>query len=189
MQLSQTEKGFELWCQHVNLIAMARKNTPNIGGSLWGVGSWFLGGVSLLHIIDQVSPVQLMGKLATWIDAYAELVESLRHFLLGWINWRWVNISDTEAHLIVFGSILITSAYRFACKLYPLMLRQNYHVLHYDHPEDASAWERHTLTLIDGTPLGSRRERYLSYKFDKRLIHTFTLITALVHHPKNNRDI
>ena len=70
---------------------------------------WVLGGLSLLNLIRDLTPMELYGLLLQWSDAYDAFVAKIGNFILGWINWRWITVDDSEYHVILL-SVLVASA-------------------------------------------------------------------------------
>ncbi len=95
------------------------KHAQNMGTSPGsarpGVGNlvgWVLGAFSLLYLIDELSPARLYGALERWMDAYAALVARVSDFALGWIDFRWMDISDAESHILILASVLVSAYVR-----------------------------------------------------------------------------
>lgn len=74
--------------------------------------SVIFGGLSLLNLIVDLSPISLNGKLLEWSKAYDALVESFVRPLFAWIHLYWISISTGEMHLLVIQSILIAGYIR-----------------------------------------------------------------------------
>ncbi|MEM9064953.1 MAG: hypothetical protein AAGB51_05625 [Planctomycetota bacterium] len=64
-----------------------------------------LGALSVIYIIDEITPAKLYGKLAAWVDSYAALISATSEFLFGWIEWEWFSIHRYEAHAILLLSL------------------------------------------------------------------------------------
>ena len=75
-----------------------------------------LGGLSLLNLIDDLSPINLNGKLLNLSKAYHEFIKAWISPLFGWIHFSWISISPTETHVIVVQCILITAILRGAVR-------------------------------------------------------------------------
>lgn len=71
-----------------------------------------LGGLSLLNLIDDLSPINLNGKLLSLSKAYDEFIKAWISPLFGWIHFSWISISPTETHVIVVHSIVFTALFR-----------------------------------------------------------------------------
>ena len=71
---------------------------------------WVLGGLSLLNLIEELSPLKILGKLKTWLDAYTSIVDDAGTFLFGWIDFKWIAIDQLEVHVLVIATI-VASAY------------------------------------------------------------------------------
>lgn len=78
-------------------------STMNIPIRLMG---WLLGGLSLLNLIEELSPVKLYGSLSKWIEAYSHFMNLINSTLFGWIDIAWISISSSESHVLVISSIL-----------------------------------------------------------------------------------
>ncbi|MFT3733033.1 MAG: hypothetical protein QM780_16700 [Hyphomicrobium sp.] len=70
------------------------------------VFGWVLGGLSVLNLIHDLSPIKLYGLVKDWAEGYQSLVEKIGTFLFGWIDWRWVSIDRNEMHIIVLAILL-----------------------------------------------------------------------------------
>jgi hypothetical protein len=68
--------------------------------------AWVTGGLSLLHLIRDLSPVELFGLVKEWGDAYALLVRHTATLLFAWVNWRWMQVSENETHVLVLAVLL-----------------------------------------------------------------------------------
>jgi len=77
---------------------------------------WLIGALSLLNLIDDLSPVILYGRLDRWVKAYSEFVSDVSDFLFGWIDLWWISISETESHLIIIGMIFLMTCIRVGLK-------------------------------------------------------------------------
>lgn len=73
---------------------------------------WFSAALSLLNLINELSPFEILGKLNKWLSAYVVFVEAISSFLFGWINIDWINVSSRENHLLVIAFVLIMSFHR-----------------------------------------------------------------------------
>lgn len=73
---------------------------------------WVLGGLSLLNLIEDLSPITLFGKLAKWVDAYNLLAQRVIEFLFGWIDYKWINISNLESHVLVLMFVILSARVR-----------------------------------------------------------------------------
>jgi len=82
------------------------KRKPIFGFRILG---WVFGGLSILSLVQDLSPLLLYGKLKIWVEAYGGFVENIRAFLFGWINFGWISISSIEAHLLVINGIICFS--------------------------------------------------------------------------------
>ena len=89
--------------QSVPPTAMPRKTPPFNPVHLL---TWISGAFSLLHLIRDLTPVELFGLAKEWVDAYGLLVRRVTTFLFGWINWRWISVSDNEGHVVVLAWLL-----------------------------------------------------------------------------------
>jgi hypothetical protein len=84
-------------------------DTQSRGFNGLSILGWVLGGLSVLNLIHDLSPVKLYGLVKDWAAGYEALVEKIAGVLFGWIDWRWIKIDTNEVHLIVL-SILLGSA-------------------------------------------------------------------------------
>ena len=73
---------------------------------------WVLGGLSLLNLIEELSPLKVLGKLKTWLDAYTSIVNDVGTFLFGWIDFGWIAIDQLEVHVLVIATILVSAYVR-----------------------------------------------------------------------------
>lgn len=53
--------------------------------------------------------ITLKGTLGIWVAEYHMLVTGAVDFLVGWITVSWIEISDTESHLVVILIVLWSS--------------------------------------------------------------------------------
>jgi hypothetical protein len=67
---------------------------------------WIFGGLSILNLAEDLSPVALYGNLKVWVDAYAGMINVIRSYLLAWINFKWLSVSENESHVLVLAAIL-----------------------------------------------------------------------------------
>lgn len=74
--------------------------------SIFRFFGWLLGGLSLLNLIRDVTPLELYGLVRDWVDAYTDFVDRVCGFLFGWIDWSWIRIDASENHIIVIAIIL-----------------------------------------------------------------------------------
>ena len=72
--------------------------------------AWVLGGVSVFNLVDEFSPLKLLGKLEQWMDAYSSFVNDITTFLFGWMEFRWMEINENEVHILVIA-LIIASAF------------------------------------------------------------------------------
>lgn len=70
---------------------------------------WITGGLSVLNLIKDTTPLQLYGLVREWSDAYARLVEKIGAAVFGWINWSWIRIDNSENHVILIAIIIGSS--------------------------------------------------------------------------------
>ena len=68
-----------------------------------------LGGLSLLNLIEELSPLKVLGKLKIWLDAYTSIVNDVGTFLFGWIDFRWIAIDELEVHVLIIATILVSA--------------------------------------------------------------------------------
>jgi hypothetical protein len=73
---------------------------------------WISGGLSLLNLIEDLTPLKLFRKLEKWVHAYSLFIEKISDFLFGWINLQWINISHLEAHLLVITFVVLGAYFR-----------------------------------------------------------------------------
>ena len=87
---------------------MPEKKEPTTSRLLKPLG-WILGGLSVMQLLKDLTPLEIYGLLNEWMLAYAGFVATVSDFLFGWIDWRWMNISAIDAHILVLA-IVFTSA-------------------------------------------------------------------------------
>lgn len=80
------------------------------------IAGWLMGALSLLQLIDGIEAVTLVGQAKKWLHAYSSLVEKISGFLFGWMQWRWFQISEIEAHLLVLVLLLLVAVGRASLK-------------------------------------------------------------------------
>ncbi len=90
-----------------------KENTLNI----FSIFGWIMGGLSLLELIEDLTPLMILGKLKKWLDAYSLLVDQVGNFLFGWIEIKWISISPLENHALVLAFILSAAYFRADYKL------------------------------------------------------------------------
>jgi hypothetical protein len=73
---------------------------------IFGIIGWVMGGLSFLDLIRDLTPLKLYGLVEEWVGAYGLLVKQVTEFLFGWIDWRWMRVTEAEGHWIVLGAIL-----------------------------------------------------------------------------------
>jgi hypothetical protein len=66
---------------------------------------WVLGGLSLLSLIEDLSPLELYGKLKLWLSAYTQFIGLISEGLFGWLEFRWISITFPESHVLVITSL------------------------------------------------------------------------------------
>lgn len=71
------------------------------------VFAWVTGGLSLLNLIRDLTPIELFGRVSDWVDAYSLLIRKIRFYLFAWLDWRWFNISETEGHVLVLTILFV----------------------------------------------------------------------------------
>ena len=89
---------------------MSKKNKWRY--SSFRILGWIFGGLSLLNLIEELSPLKLLGKIETWVNAYSELVSKINQVLFGWVDWKWISISDTDSHFLVLALILCSAMFK-----------------------------------------------------------------------------
>jgi len=89
---------------------------PNIQ-PVSAVFTWFTGALSLLQLIDELTPVKLLGLFEVWVAAYSSLVHRISSFFFGWMRWQWFRIDETEAHVLVLACLLGAAIARGSRKL------------------------------------------------------------------------
>lgn len=72
------------------------------------VVGWVLGAASLLNLLQDLDYVALKGKIGTWIAAYNAVVSNIHRLCFSWVNFKWVNISLQETHLLIISAIMAT---------------------------------------------------------------------------------
>lgn len=78
--------------------------------------AWITGALSLLNLLDDLTPVKFYGALRQWISAYGEFVDSVGQSLFGWIDWYWIGVDRTEYHILVISSVLAAAASRASAR-------------------------------------------------------------------------
>lgn len=68
--------------------------------------------LSLLNLINEFSPIEILGTLKVWLNAYVAFVDVVGLFLFGWIGIEWINVSNGESHMLVIISVLVLSFHR-----------------------------------------------------------------------------
>ena len=83
----------------------AAENTPSPQAkpprSKFSIIGWVLGALSLLNLVEDLTPMKIVGKLRIWLEAYSSVIETIRFRVLGWIDFAWLNVDESEAHAIV----------------------------------------------------------------------------------------
>lgn len=75
---------------------------------------WLIGALSVVNLIEDLSFVKLTGRLSSWLDAYANLVDSLSQFAFGWLEhlaFDWLpgvsfGVTSNESHFVVLAALL-----------------------------------------------------------------------------------
>jgi hypothetical protein len=62
---------------------------------------WVISGHSLLNLLRDFTPLDLYGRLAEWMHAYAKLVAAIAKPLFGRVHWRWMSVDSIDAHILV----------------------------------------------------------------------------------------
>ena len=60
-------------------------------------------------MIEDLSPLKVLGDLKTWLDAYTSIVNEVGTFLFGWIDFKWIAIDQLEVHVLVIATILFSA--------------------------------------------------------------------------------
>lgn len=68
------------------------------------------GALSLFLVIDELTFVQVNGKLSKWIEAYDVLIDRVLHPFFDFISYLNLEIDEVEAHLFVIFSIICGAA-------------------------------------------------------------------------------
>ncbi len=76
--------------------------------------AWIAGGLSIVNLVTDFDWVTLKGVVARCVETYARIVANCVDFLFGWIPvWvHWMQISETESHVLVLVALLATSITR-----------------------------------------------------------------------------
>ena len=69
---------------------------------------WVLSAASLLNLIQDLSEHSIKSKLADWLAIYDRYVKAAGEVAFGWIDWRWISITDSELHVFVLGTISVS---------------------------------------------------------------------------------
>ncbi len=70
---------------------------------------WVTSGLSVLNLLRDLTPLNLYGRFAEWVNAYAKLVAFIAKPLFGWVNWRWMSVDSIDAHIFVI-TLMFSSA-------------------------------------------------------------------------------
>jgi hypothetical protein len=95
---------------------MSDKERPKTKRDIFSVMGWILGGLSLLNLVEDLTPLKLLGKLKKWMEAYTQFVETIGNFLFGWIDLWWMSISVQEMHALIIGQVILSAYYRAEVK-------------------------------------------------------------------------
>lgn len=76
----------------------------------WRLLSLLMAALSFLNLLNDLTPIEVIGKLKLWLTAYTELVDRICGFLFGWIQFGWIEITQVEYHVLVI-SLVLTSAF------------------------------------------------------------------------------
>ncbi|MFN9546788.1 MAG: hypothetical protein ACK6AD_06920 [Cyanobacteriota bacterium] len=95
---------------------MKHSYEPKRKYDIFSLLGWISGGLSLLNLIEDLTPLKLFGKLEKWVQAYSLFIEKISDFLFGWINLQWINISPLEAHLLVITFVVVGAYFRVEFK-------------------------------------------------------------------------
>lgn len=79
---------------------------------IFAVINWILGGLSLLNLIRELSPIKLYGLVAEWTNAYNMVFGKLVRVLFGWAQWEWMTVSPIEGHVIILLVLLLGTLFR-----------------------------------------------------------------------------
>ncbi len=80
--------------------------------NLWQIPAWVTGGLSLLNLLEDLSPLTLYDKIGEWTNAYSTFVERVAGWLFGWLDFGWVSMDSREAHLFVVTLIVFSAYFR-----------------------------------------------------------------------------
>lgn len=114
---STTEVNFDL----NDIVGETIKNNSNPSSSLqienksydaFSFMGWVLGGLSLINLIEDLTPVKLLGKLEKWIDAYNLLTQKVISVLFGWIDFKWIKIDNIESHILILMFVILSAKIR-----------------------------------------------------------------------------
>ena len=80
--------------------------------------------LSLLYLINDLSPINLQDALLSWVDEYAFFVSTVRKFLFEWIinffNLRhpdWMSVSLNECHIFILSTIFLAAIIRASLEI------------------------------------------------------------------------
>ncbi len=85
--------------------------------NIFSLLGWLFGGLSLLNLIEDLTPLTLLGKLKKWIDGYGLTVERIGDFIFGWISFKWISINHIETHLLVITLVIFSAVFRAEYKI------------------------------------------------------------------------
>ncbi len=70
-------------------------------GGIFTVLGWLMGVVSLINLVSDAGFVQLKSDLLAWQKAYQDFVTRVGNWVFGWVDFRWMEVSPIEIHMVV----------------------------------------------------------------------------------------
>jgi len=82
---------------------------PRTVSKLVNLFGWVTSGLSVLNLLRNLTPLNLYGRLAEWMHAYAQLVAKIAKPFFGWLHWRWMSVDSIDSHILVI-TLMFSSA-------------------------------------------------------------------------------
>lgn len=74
--------------------------------------TWLLASLSLLKLVEDITPIELYGIIKRWAEAYALFVDKVLWPIVGWIKFGQIEIEPPEQHALVLCMIIGSAAGR-----------------------------------------------------------------------------